>query len=103
MFLEFWGGAGVVTGSKTIISLRKQKIMVDCGLFQGLKELRNKNRTPFPFLPSSIEAVVLTHAHLDHSGMLPLLVKQGFKGKIFCTEPTKEILRILLLDFAHLE
>jgi metallo-beta-lactamase family protein len=101
MKLTFLGAAGTVTGSKTVLDVGDQRIMVDCGLFQGLKELRLRNWERLPGA-ATIDRVLLTHAHLDHSGYLPLLLRQGFAGKIYCTPPTKELLRILLLDFARL-
>lgn len=101
--LQFLGAAGTVTGSRHLIEFDGRRILVDCGLFQGLKELRLQNHAPFPVDPSSIEAVILTHAHLDHSGYLPVLVKNGFRGKIYCTAPTHELARILLLDAASIE
>jgi len=100
--VRFLGAAGTVTGSKYLIELNQKKLLVDCGLFQGLKPLRLKNREPFPISPQEIEAVVLTHAHLDHSGYLPRLVKEGFSGKIFCTEATADLVKLLLLDSAKL-
>lgn len=103
MKIHFWGAAGTVTGSKTLLECGEKKILVDCGLYQGLKELRMRNRDPLPQAAAAIDAVLLTHGHLDHSGYLPILVKQGFRGKIYCTKPTRELLRILLLDMAHLE
>lgn len=103
MALRFLGAAGTVTGSKHLLTMGDKKILVDCGLFQGIKELRLQNRAPFLVEPSSIDVVFLTHAHLDHIGYLPLLYKNGFNGKIFCSEPTRELAKILLLDAAHIE
>lgn len=103
MKLYFLGGAGTVTGSKTIIETDNSTIMVDCGLFQGLKNLRELNREPLPYDATKIDFVILTHGHLDHCGWLPKLVKEGFKGKIFCSEPTKEIAKIILLDSAKIQ
>ncbi len=101
--LRFLGAAGTVTGSKTLLSNEKQKILVDCGLFQGLKELRLKNWDRFPIDPKSIDAIVLTHAHLDHSGYIPKLINEGFRGKVFCTPATFALSRILLMDAGHLQ
>jgi metallo-beta-lactamase family protein len=101
--LTFYGGAGTVTGSKTLIEANNKKILIDCGLFQGLKELRSKNWDEFPIDPSSIDEVLLTHAHLDHCGYLPLLVKKGFKGSIHCTVPTQRLTEIILLDSAKIQ
>ncbi|HUJ48361.1 MAG TPA: MBL fold metallo-hydrolase [Rhizomicrobium sp.] len=101
--LTFLGGAGTVTGSKYLLQAGNQRILVDCGLFQGLKSLRLKNWARFPVDPQSISAVVLTHAHIDHSGYLPLLAKHGFRGPIFCTAATKDLCGIMLPDAAHLQ
>ncbi len=101
--ISFLGGAGTVTGSKHLLSFNGKKILVDCGLFQGLKEHRVLNWQPFPIDPKSIDAVALTHAHLDHCGYLPLLVKQGFRGAIYCSAPTAELAAIVLNDAAVLE
>jgi metallo-beta-lactamase family protein len=103
MKLSFLGGAGTVTGSKFLVQDDGRIILVDCGLFQGFKNLRLKNWAPFPVDPKEIEAVVLTHAHLDHSGYLPLLVKQGFAGKVTCSRSTAALCEILLPDSGHLQ
>lgn len=103
MKLQFLGAAGTVTGSKYLVTSRRTKVLVECGLFQGLKELRLRNRAPFPVEPSSLGAVVLTHAHLDHSGHLPLLVKQGFRGPVHCTPATYDLCRLLLPDSGRLQ
>jgi len=101
--LSFLGGAGTVTGSKYLVQNGDSQILIDCGLFQGLKALRLKNWAPFPISPRSIEAIVLTHAHLDHSGYLPLLVKHGFAGPVFCSDATADLCAILLPDSGHLQ
>lgn len=103
MKICFWGGAQTVTGSKYFVLHEKQNVLIDCGLFQGLKELRLKNWDSLPIPADKIQAVIITHAHLDHSGYLPLLVKNGFRGKIFATAATRELCRILLLDSAYLQ
>lgn len=103
MKIKFIGGAGTVTGSKTLIESNEVRILIDCGLFQGLKALRELNWQPLPVLPSTIDYVLLTHGHLDHCGWLPKLVELGFKGKIFCTRPTKEITKLILLDSAKIQ
>ncbi len=101
--LRFLGGASTVTGSKTLIETNEHKVLVDCGLFQGLKSLRLQNWQPFDFDVSEIEAVIITHAHLDHVGYLPLLVKSGFAGNIYATQPTCDLARIILLDSAKIQ
>ena len=98
MKLTFFGGAGTVTGSKTLLEVDQKKILIDCGLFQGLKELRLKNWEDLPFDLKDLDVIFLTHAHLDHSGFLPILTKNGFNGKIYCTEPTFDLTKIILLD-----
>ena len=103
MNLSFLGGAGTVTGSKYAVEHDKHTLLIDCGLFQGFKVLRLRNWAPFPIEPRSISAVVLTHAHLDHSGYLPLLVKRGFRGSIFCSRATADLCEILLPDAGHLQ
>lgn len=101
--LTFLGGAGTVTGSKTLLEFDAQKILVDCGLFQGLKTFRLLNWQPLPINPSLINSVIITHAHLDHVGYLPLLVKNGFNGNIYATPPTCDLAKIILRDSAKLQ
>lgn len=100
--LTFLGAADTVTGSRYLVSAPSSRILVDCGLFQGFKVLRERNRAPFPVPPDSIDAVVLTHAHLDHSGYLPALVRDGFGGRIYTSAGTASLSRIMLMDSAHL-
>jgi metallo-beta-lactamase family protein len=101
--VRFLGGARTVTGSRFLVETPSARVLVDCGLFQGEKELRLRNWRDFPVPPSSIDAVALTHAHVDHSGYLPALVKQGFEGPIFATRSTLELCRIVLPDSGHLQ
>jgi metallo-beta-lactamase family protein len=103
MKIKFIGGAGTVTGSKTLIESNGIRILIDCGLFQGIKPLRELNWEPLPILPSTIDFVLLTHGHLDHCGWLPRLVNQGFKGKIYCSSPTAAITKLILLDSAKIQ
>ena len=101
--VRFLGGAGTVTGSKHLISANGSRVLLDCGLFQGLKELRLRNWAAPPVDPKTIDAVVLSHAHLDHSGYLPLFAHRGFEGPIYCTPATRELAAILLRDSAYLQ
>ena len=101
--IQFLGGVGTVTGSKHLVTANGRQVLLDCGLFQGLKALRQRNWRPPPFDPTRLAAVVLSHAHLDHSGYLPLLVRHGFRGPILCTPGTESLVRVLLLDAAHLQ
>jgi metallo-beta-lactamase family protein len=101
--LTFLGAARTVTGSKHLLDLDGHRILVDCGMFQGLKTLRERNWAAFPIHPKSIDAVLLTHAHLDHCGLLPRLVSQGFKGRIFCTPATADLTKIVLADAGKLQ
>ena len=103
MQLQFLGATGTVTGSKYLLTAEGTQVLVDCGLFQGYKQLRLRNWQPLPQLPASITAVVLTHAHLDHSGYIPLLVREGFKGKIYCTEATYNLCQLLLTDSGRIQ
>jgi metallo-beta-lactamase family protein len=103
MKLTFLGAAGTVTGSKYLIEAGGLRILVDCGLFQGYKNLRLLNWQPMPFSTKEIDAVVLTHAHIDHSGALPLLVKQGYRGPVYATRATAELCGLLLPDSGHLQ
>ena len=102
MKIQFLGAAQTVTGSRTLLTHNGKNILIDCGLFQGFKHLRQRNWDPLPFEPSSIDLVLLTHAHIDHSGYIPLLVKNGFKGKILATSATRRLAEVLLLDSAYL-
>jgi metallo-beta-lactamase family protein len=101
--LQFLGGTRTVTGSKYLVEAAGRRVLIDCGLFQGLKELRLRNWEPLPLPPSSIDAVILTHAHIDHSGYLPRLVKDGFSGPVFCSSATFSLCRILLRDSAKIQ
>ena len=102
--LTFLGAAGTVTGSKFLVEAPDgRRLLVDCGLFQGDRAWRRRNWDPLPVAPASIDAVVVTHAHLDHSGYLPVLARAGFTGDIVCSEETARLLRIVLLDAAHLQ
>jgi metallo-beta-lactamase family protein len=103
MDVAFLGATGTVTGSKYLVSRGSTRVLVDCGLFQGFKQLRLRNWAPLPVEPRKIDAVVLTHAHLDHSGYLPLLVKHGYRGPIYCTGATRDLCGILLPDSGHLQ
>ena len=101
--LSFWGGVGTVTGSKYLIESAGRSVLVDCGLFQGLKELRERNWQEPPFDPASLDAVLITHAHIDHTGYLPRLVAQGFRNPVYCSRGTADLLKILLPDAARLQ
>jgi metallo-beta-lactamase family protein len=101
--LTFWGGVGTVTGSKYLIESGGRRVLVDCGLFQGLRELRDRNWEDPPFNPRSLDAVLITHAHIDHTGYLPRLVAQGYDKPIYCSRGTEDLLKILLPDSARLQ
>lgn len=101
--LQFFGACGTVTGSKFLVGTEGTRVLVDCGMFQGAKKLRLLNWDPFPFDPAAIDHVVLTHAHIDHVGMLPKLVREGFQGPAWATPVTVELARLTLADAAHLQ
>jgi metallo-beta-lactamase family protein len=101
--IQFLGAAQTVTGSKFVLEVSNSRALVDCGLFQGLKELRQRNWQPLPLKPESINWVLLTHAHIDHTGFLPRLVREGFDGPVYATQATKDLLQILLPDSARLQ
>lgn len=103
MRLEFLGGTGTVTGSKYLLDHAGRQLLVDCGLFQGLKQLRLRNWDPLPIAPGGIDGVLLTHAHIDHSGYVPRLVKTGFRGPVYCSEATFELCKLLLPDSGRLQ
>lgn len=100
--LTFLGGTGTVTGSKAVLERGGRRLLIDCGLFQGVKQLRLRNWAPIPLAAEGVEAVLLTHAHLDHCGWLPRMVKLGFAGQVHATEATRDLCRLLLPDAAHL-
>lgn len=101
--ITFFGAAGTVTGSKYFINTGTRRLLLECGLFQGEKSLRRRNWAPFPVDPASLDAVVLSHAHLDHAGALPLLVREGFRGPVLCTGGTADLLPLLLRDSARIQ
>jgi metallo-beta-lactamase family protein len=101
--LSFWGGVGTVTGSKYLIETEHASVLVDCGLFQGHRELRERNWEDPPFSPSALDAVLITHAHVDHTAYLPRLVRLGFRGPVYCSRGTADLLKILLPDSARLQ
>src|SRR5512134_1391967 len=100
--MRFLGAAGTVTGSRFLVEWGSSRILVDAGLFQGPKELRLRNRAPWPVSPSSLSAVVLTHAHIDHSGALPQLARDGYRGPVHCTPATRDLAGIMLPDSGRL-
>ena len=102
MQISFHGAAGTVTGSCHLVTAGNLKILVDCGMFQGGHELKEDNKDDFGFDPASIDILLLTHAHLDHCGRIPLLVNRGFRGDIICTAATRDLARLVMLDSAHL-
>lgn len=103
MNLQFLGATDTVTGSKYLLQHQKSHLLIDCGLFQGYKQLRNRNWSPLPVHAEAIDAIVLTHAHIDHSGYIPVLARNGFKGKVFCTQATFDLCKIMLPDAGYLQ
>jgi metallo-beta-lactamase family protein len=101
--LQFLGATGTVTGSKYLLEADGERLMIDCGLFQGAKELRLRNWDPFPVPASAIQWLVLTHAHLDHIGYIPRLIKDGFRGQVLTSAPTVDLARVVLPDSGHLQ
>ena len=103
MQIEFQGAARTVTGSMHVIHANGKKILLDCGLFQGHREEANRRNREFPFDPRSVDAIVLSHAHIDHSGNIPGIVKQGFTGPVYCTPATRDLCEIMLADSAYIQ
>ena len=101
--LAFHGAAGTVTGSKYLLTVNDHRVLIDCGMFQGRRELRQRNWEPMAFDPASIDAVILTHAHIDHLGYLPRLVRDGFAGPVYTTAPTIDLAEISLMDSAKIQ
>ncbi|MCY1079186.1 MBL fold metallo-hydrolase [Archangium lansingense] len=101
--IHFLGAAGTVTGSRFLLEHQGKRVLIDCGLFQGRKELRQRNWRALPVSPRSIDAIVLTHAHIDHTGGLPRVVRDGFHGPVYCTPGTRDLSALLLPDSAHLQ
>jgi Predicted exonuclease of the beta-lactamase fold involved in RNA processing len=103
MEIKFFGATKIVTGSNILISTEKYKLLLDCGMFQGAKEIENLNYSAFPYDPKQIDYLILTHAHIDHSGRIPKLVNEGFRGRIISTKPTMQLSEIMLKDSAHIQ
>ena len=103
MYLLSAGGAGTVTGSCHLLDFQTNQVLIDCGLFQGPRSIEKLNSNDFPFSPISLDAVFITHGHLDHVGRLPKLVRDGFSGPIFATQATREIAEIILRDSARIQ
>ena len=103
MKVQFLGAAQTVTGSCYMIEACGKRFCIDCGMHQGNKAIEERNRNPRPYAPGNIDFILVTHAHIDHSGLLPLMVREGFSKPIYCTKATSELLDIMLLDSAHIQ
>lgn len=103
MRIQFLGAAGCTSGSCYLLAFGDKQVLVDCGLFQGPEELKQRNYGDFPFVPGEIDGVILTHAHIDHSGLLPKLTRLGFRGPIYATGVTADLCEIMLADSAHIQ
>lgn len=103
MQIQFWGAARTVTGSMHLLTINGQRLLLDCGLYQGKREIANERNANLPFDPKSIDAVVLSHAHMDHSGVLPVLTKHGYTGHIYCTSATRDLAGVMLRDSANIQ
>src|SRR5437773_7171770 len=101
--VTFWGAARTVTGSMHLVEVGRRRILLDCGLFQGPRQEARRRNADFPFPPHTIDAVILSHAHIDHCGNLPNLVRRGFTGPIYCTPASKDLLAIMLADSAKIQ
>src|SRR3972149_8307232 len=103
MRVEFLGGARTVTGSATLLEKGSLKWLVDCGMFQGGKQLEERNWKTHPYQAKGLSFILLTHAHIDHSGLIPKLVKEGFRGKVVCTKATLDLCEVMLRDGGHIQ
>src|SRR5512141_3141059 len=103
MQIQFWGAARTVTGSMHLLTINNQKLLLDCGLFQGKRDIANERNAHLPFDAKSLDACILSHAHMDHSGVLPVLTKSGFDGHIYCTSATRDLATVMLRDSAHIQ
>lgn len=101
--LTFWGAASAVSGSMHVLEANRQAILLDCGLYQGRREVARQRNSQFPFHPDQIDVAIVSHSHIDHCGNLPTLVRQGFSGPIYCTPPTRDLIRVMLLDSAKIQ
>ncbi|MCD4752833.1 MAG: MBL fold metallo-hydrolase, partial [Anaerolineaceae bacterium] len=103
MKINFWGAAKTVTGSLHLLEINGSRLLLECGMFQGRRKDTYERNLNFPFDPKTIDAVILSHAHIDHSGNLPNLVKQGFEGPIYCSHATKDLIELMLLDSGYIQ